>query len=375
MCVEKLDTLVGSTLSFDTTPYPLDRMIFEQVGAFLQSKGFEPCAPAQIHRVITPHSLNELYTFLYAYMDTEPFLKVYRAFIETAVLKHCGVGHLYQRKPGIRIHLPGAMTVNYHTDEWYGHGPSVTNFWMALTPAFDTNTLHVVGVQDSLRLVEQFTRSKADLTEMNRLSKAHAKPVEICFGEIFVFNAKCIHGSETNLTASTRISIDFRVLAEHEDPGNKDTEEYYLKPGRPTDITQKQAIRPLEYVGAAYFYPRYAFTRHLRAHYQRAICKEFARKMKMKIVAEETEVHTMTHHPNLLHLASGKSVSPINSVSIFSVACLPLDAQDRKRIYTAARDSGTTLFFANEQLVFFPDSTDAQIEQIRAEVMGEREGA
>jgi hypothetical protein len=76
----------------------------------------------------------------------------------------------------------------------------------------------------------------------------------------------------------------------------------------------------------------------------------------------------MSHHPNLLHLASGKSVSPINSVSIFSVVCLPLDARDRQRIFTAARDSGTTLFFANEQLVFFPDDSEEQIERVRAEL-------
>lgn len=241
---------------------------------------------------------------------------------------------------------------------------------MPLTPAFDTNTLQVVSLEDSLRLADGFTQSKADLTEMNRASKTLARPVEIDYGQVFVFNAKCLHGTENNTTSRTRISIDFRVLAENEDAGTKDPEEYYLKPGRPADITQKQSVRPVEYVGAAYFYPRYSFTRHLRAHYQRMVCKEFARKMKMKIVAEETEIHTMSHHPNLLHLVSGKSVSPINSVAIFSVLCLPPDANDRKRIFAAARDSGTTLFFANEQLVFFPDSSDEQIERIRGEMMG-----
>lgn len=71
-----------------------------------------------------------------------------------------------------------------------------------------------------------------------------------------------------------RISIDFRVLAEGEDAGTKDLDAYYLKPGRPADVTQKQSMRPFEYIGAAYFYPRYSFARHLRAHYQRMICIE-----------------------------------------------------------------------------------------------------
>ena len=33
--------------------------------------------------------------------------------------------------------FPGGKSVSFHTDKWYGHGDTVSSFWLPLTPVFE----------------------------------------------------------------------------------------------------------------------------------------------------------------------------------------------------------------------------------------------
>jgi hypothetical protein len=78
---------------------------------------------------------------LYSFEESEAFLSTYRAFVASEVLPRFSASMRYQRKPGIRIHLPGGRTVQFHTDEWYGHGPGVFHCWMPLRAAVGSNSV------------------------------------------------------------------------------------------------------------------------------------------------------------------------------------------------------------------------------------------
>jgi sporadic carbohydrate cluster protein (TIGR04323 family) len=106
------------------------------------------------------------------------------------------------------------------------------------------------------------------------------------------------------------------------------------------------------YVATSYIFGMYGFTRCI-AHTQQRLCiQEYAIRNHIKLVAEETEIKTMSHHPILLSLAAGQGTQDIDAVLAYSVLCLPPNEEDRRRIFEEAHRCGVILFFANENLSF-----------------------
>ena len=118
--------------------------------------------------------------------------------------------------------MPGQTSVNYHTDEWYGHGHDVQNFWLPLTPVAETNSLYVSDEQTSLGVTETIRTVRHSIQEMNQLARRACRPLNMRFGEVYHFNSHIIHGTEKNNTDQTRVSFDFRMLREGDDRGLKD---------------------------------------------------------------------------------------------------------------------------------------------------------
>ena len=109
----------------------------------------------KLHTKYEREEIAGLYQTLYAFVAEPEFQTLYREFIREYVFGVVGTTGSFQGRPGIRIHPPNGKTVQFHCDEWYGHGPDVINFWMPLTRAFSTNTLFAVPLERSIVEVEQ----------------------------------------------------------------------------------------------------------------------------------------------------------------------------------------------------------------------------
>ena len=103
----------------------------------------------------------------------------------------------YQKIPTFRLHFPNNIAVGeYHKDKWYRDKKwheevCELNFYLPFTKAYGTNTIWVESEED-----------KGDFQAMN--SK---------YGEIVQWDGSNLtHGNKKNLTNTTRISTDFRVI-------------------------------------------------------------------------------------------------------------------------------------------------------------------
>ena len=100
---------------------------------------------------------------------------------------------VFQRHPTLRVCFPSDKPMGVpHTDYEYHHMPSEVNIWIPLTDVYDTNTLYV-----------ESSPGKGDF-----------KPIELSYGQGFRFwGNKCRHYTVPNQTSTTRVSLDFRVIA------------------------------------------------------------------------------------------------------------------------------------------------------------------
>jgi hypothetical protein len=100
---------------------------------------------------------------------------------------------IYQRIPTFRVQLGnGNVGVGeWHKDKTYNHGVSEVNFWMPFTDTNEHNTIWLESKED----------------------RQDYRPYKVSYGEILVFNgASLYHGNQKNLSDSTRVSVDFRLV-------------------------------------------------------------------------------------------------------------------------------------------------------------------
>jgi hypothetical protein len=122
----------------------------------------------------------------------DDFYNVYRSFLADVVLPFIGEDLIYQRIPSFRIHLPDNVAVGeFHRDRDYAHGEGEINFWLPVTPAWDTNSVWI----ESREGAEDF------------------RPYDVDVGQVLVFDGvNLAHGNRLNETGKTRVSFDFRVI-------------------------------------------------------------------------------------------------------------------------------------------------------------------
>ncbi len=130
---------------------------------------------------------------------------------------------LFQRYPTVRFCFANTLGYswrpNYHSDVLLGHPPQEINIWLPLSSCWGSNSLIIAPLSDSLQLLESYgwnlDRYGEDLQTSEALQErcaSIAKPVTMEYGEVLLFDSRCIHLSPKNETDTTRVSFDFRVV-------------------------------------------------------------------------------------------------------------------------------------------------------------------
>lgn len=117
---------------------------------------------------------------------------LYVAFLRDVIAKFFTEHFYYQATPTFRVHLPHNLAVGeFHTDREYGHPEGEVNFWLPLTPAFETNSIWIEAAR----------------------GQGNFQSVDIEPGYVVAFDAANLkHGNLKNETGQTRVSFDFRCL-------------------------------------------------------------------------------------------------------------------------------------------------------------------
>lgn len=211
--------------------HPFAKNFREEIQRLLIEKNLisEPIILENLHEILSDEmkiynfddGVNKISTHFYE--TDQPFLTIYHDFIKNFLRKEIiKEPFFFQATPTIRIHCPHGKNNDhyprYHTDIGYGHPPQEINIWLPLTDILEGHGFRVMNVDNSKRILEKFDYDFAPFIEkaihdkeFNQHCESIANSVETPYGDILLFDSRCIHSGEP-LKKHTRISIDIRIL-------------------------------------------------------------------------------------------------------------------------------------------------------------------
>ena len=118
----------------------------------------------------------------------------YENFIKNEITPMLNFKFIYQSFPSIRFHIPNDQAIHYwhyDSDKDHMHPEWEINFQIALTDMYDTQATWIESVP----------------------GLGDFSPMEMTYGDYYAFDGnKCIHGNKVNISGSTRVSFDFRII-------------------------------------------------------------------------------------------------------------------------------------------------------------------
>ena len=310
--------------------------------------------PALTKRLIEAAGDPEFQDMLYGFIDE--YVKPLIGGLEVAV----------QRYPNIRIVRPARpdMVLPYHQGIWVGHGWGIGTLWLPMTRAFDTNTMQIMGLDESRRLTRQCIAELWDRDTMQDVFAEATHPCNLNPGSAVFFTEGNIHGNVENKTGITRMSIDVRVLEKGGQFHRKSPGGYFVPPGSHINVADASMVkrRERQLRTLSYSEMQTQMTKGIPVPLQRLAIKEYCEPRNIKFAYEHVELEGLLHCPILMSLLRKDQADEVILYSIFS---LPEDESHRRALLDAALENGITLHFVNELLVMRNDADRDVIERTR----------
>lgn len=133
----------------------------------------------------------------------------------------------FQRIPTIRLHIPqeNFLYPKWHSDCFLGHSPKEINCWFGLTNNAESG-FWVIDLKKSRKWISEFDYNFKNFLkkassldkEFNDLGFQRAVEIKNICDSILLFDSRCIHTAlnRTKSDATTRVSIDIRVILKEE---------------------------------------------------------------------------------------------------------------------------------------------------------------
>ena len=104
--------------------------------------------------------------------------------------------------------MPGDTTsvLDMHSDCNSGDTPFQYNIWIPLTNAFSTNSMFLLGEEESRSYYQAYLQILIPF-----LPPLEDAFVDIKFGSYLLFCTSLLHGNVLNTTSKTRVSVNIRV--------------------------------------------------------------------------------------------------------------------------------------------------------------------
>lgn len=190
-------------------------------------------------QAIDKYDLNQL---TYAFYETDKaFRQAYFGLIKYIAREVLKFDFIFQTTPTVRFHPPQRFADNFraengellmhHSDTMLGHCLEEINCWLPLTNCYGSNALQLSSLESSIEVLERFCEDinfdsnvyhqngrkvfyqklLKDLNFRNKVSES-CVPIAASFGEVIMFDTRCIHATAENREKHTRISMDFRLI-------------------------------------------------------------------------------------------------------------------------------------------------------------------
>ena len=175
------------------------------------------------------------------YETNDQFRQIYFSLMKYIAQEIFDFDFIFQATPTIRFHFPGPYEdmyrskdgkyLGYHVDGMNGHPMEEINCWLPATSCYESNALQIASLEDGIRILnlllddinyneEIYLKSGFDLNYMKlnsdpeylRLAVNSCKPLSMKYGELLVFDPRCVHSTAENQEKHTRVSLDFRLI-------------------------------------------------------------------------------------------------------------------------------------------------------------------
>jgi len=159
-----------------------------------------------------------------SFYETSSKLKeIYADFIEKVISPLFDEEIYFQVVPTFRFHFPNQKgyewSDRYHTDVMLGHPPYEFNIWVPFTGTYESNSMRLTSYDDSMSILndnnfnfEIFSKNVQYDEILKKKLKDKSESLKMNYGEFIIFDPRCLHCTQHNITEDTRISMDTRII-------------------------------------------------------------------------------------------------------------------------------------------------------------------
>ena len=161
------------------------------------------------------------------YETSKNINNLYEKFIKDIISPYFKDPVYYQTIPTFRFHFPNQLGYNwkdrYHTDIMLGHPPYEINIWLPFTKTYESNSMRITPYEESMNFLkscdydfELFAEKVQYNDEFSDMLRKSSNAINMDYGQFIMFDPRCLHCTQHNLTNDTRVSMDIRIITKEE---------------------------------------------------------------------------------------------------------------------------------------------------------------
>ena len=332
--------------SFDYDRFDFLRLVMSHISKYPRFSDITSLQEILIHS--SNDDINLLEQIFYEFFHSDQFQKLYDKFNTQIIRPIFGKNYGIQNIPSIRIAYPGAKSVNFHNDCWYGHGKEVINVWIPLTNVRETQSLAFLTKDENEKALNFFHKKEPSLVEIQKYCEQKSHFIELDYGQFITFPTKFLHGTFHNKSNEIRISFDFRICLDS-DIGSKNKSFFkfnnnFLKLNNKNHEEDNPA-RP----AIGYLNQKPIFNDHIISQtVQQETIVSYCKKQNLKLLNLETELIGFTRPLNLEDIICGNRKGMVKNIVIFSDKLLNKSDNEIAKLIDIALSEKYTFHFVNE---------------------------
>lgn len=299
-----------------------------------------------LHKILTPEKIVRVSQHVQNACSRLDFMQRFDDFIAGVVPQRIdNKEFLIQRQGTLRVVIPNQAKVGrrlqFHQGIFVGNGRGCRTIWTPFTRAEKTNTMWMVGLEESRKITKQFITEKWNLEKLENECLKYAWPVTLNPGQSHLFFQEHLHGNVNNEEDYTRVSMDMRILIKGEEFGRRHPGGFMRASGdyEVSEVQDYTGKRFITYAGWAS-----DFSRNIILPMQRQAIETYCNKNKIEYSDYQFENDHCDWQPSLEYFIREKP----DGIVLCSMYALTDDHERRNELLNLALELGVELHFANE---------------------------
>jgi len=299
-----------------------------------------------IHLFLSPSDFSRVSLHVQNSFSQVKYMKLFDNFAKEYIQsKIGGKKYLIKRQATLNLVVPNQIKIQrklpFHQGIFYNNGRGQRTIWMPITKAEKTNSMYIANLQDSRALTKKVIKEQLSQEQFEKECLKISKPVNLNPGQAHLFHQEHIHGNVNNETGYTRMAIDWHILIEGEEYGNRLPGGFFRAPG---DYEQNDSFNYKNKNFITYVSNNSKFDKNIPLVFQRKVIDEYCNNKKILNLGVQFENEYLDWLPILEHYIKQQP----DGIVLCSMYSLPDNTKRRNYLLNLALKNNVELHFANE---------------------------